>query len=178
MARRLVPILIAAVAIGAGVAVSGAGAEGSPQIGVLAEPVTFTDRAEVPAGMIAVFVEPAPDGFADGGDGFADGGDGFADGGDGFADGGDAPEGFTWVLAPRMVGDGFADGGDVPDGFALVLARPVSDDYWITGLSPDGLVPILAWPGDGFADGGDVPEGYVPVLLPTSASAVELIDGG
>jgi hypothetical protein len=162
MARRLVPILIAAVAIG--VAASVAGAEGSPQVGVLAEPVTFTDRAEVPAGMTAVFVEPAPDGFADGGDGFADGGD--------------APEGFTWVLAPP-VGDGFADGGDVPEGFALVLAQPVSDEYWSTGLSPDGLVPVLAWPGDGFADGGDVPEGYVPVLLPRSAAEIEeLVDGG
>ena len=169
MARRLVPILIAAVAIGAGVAVSTAGAEGSPQVGVLAEPVTFTDRADVPAGMTVVFVEPAPDGFADGGDGFFDG----------FADGGDAPEGFTWVLAPP-VGDGFADGGDVPEGFALVVAQPVSDEYWSTGLSPEGLVPVLAWPGDGFADGGDVPEGYVPVLLPRSASAaqIELVDGG
>ena len=160
MARRLVSILIAAVAIGAGVA----NADDSALVGGLAEPVTFTDRADVPAGMTVVFVEPAPDGFADGGDGFADGGD--------------APEGFTWVLAPP-VGDGFADGGDLPDGFALVLARPVSDEYWNTGLSPDGLVPILAWPGDGFADGGDVPEGYVPVLLPTSAAAIEeLVDGG
>jgi len=186
MKLRLAPVLLAALVVLAGTAARAQADTPTPSslAPVLAQSFDFASPAGVPAGMVVVFVPPAPDGFADGGDGisgggdgfadggdgFADGGDGFADGGDGFADGGDAPAGYQWVL-PFALPDGFADGGDAPvaDGFVAALAQPAGDDFWHSGIVPDGMVAVLAWaPPDGFADGGDLPVGYVPVLFATT----------
>jgi hypothetical protein len=179
MKIRLAPVLLMALVVLAGTAARAQADTPAPSslAPMLVQSFDFADPAGVPAGMVVVFVPPAPDGFADGGDGiaggddgFADGGDGFADGGDGFADGGDAPAGYQWV-APTALPDGFADGGDAPvaDGFVAALAQPASEEFWHSGVVPDGLVAVLAWaPPDGFADGGDLPVGYVPVLFATS----------
>jgi len=147
MTMRLVPVVLAALAVLAG-ATSHAQAQlpGTDQgpLLVLAQSVDVTDPVGAPPGMTVVFVPPAPDGFADGGD---------------------APAGYQWVEP-----DGFADGGDapVPPGFIAALARPAGDDFWSGGAVPDGLVAVYAWLApDGFADGGDVPAGYVPVLFST-----------
>jgi hypothetical protein len=143
MTRRLAPILLAALAIAGGAAARAYAVFPPPDsaaVPVLAMSVDHPDTVVVPPGMTVVFVPPA---------------------GDGFSDGGDGPGGLEWVLP-----DGFADGGDVPDGFIAALGRPAGDDFWLTGVVPEGLIAVLAWiPPDGFADGGDIPDGFVPVLF-------------
>ena len=143
MARRLIPILILALAV-LGVTAPGVGAGPSETVPVLAQTIG-DDRphpGDLPPGMTVVFLPPA---------------------GDGFSDGGDGPGGLEWVI-----GLGFSDGGDLPDGYVAVAAQEADDAYWSTGRVPDGLVPVLAQvPGDGFSDGGDLPEGWVPVLFRT-----------
>jgi hypothetical protein len=155
MKARLVPILLAALAVAGGAAARAQAEDPAPMSAapVLALSVDFTDPAFVPPGMTVVFVPAASDGFADGGDGFSDGGDG--------------PGGLEWVV-PASLPDGFADGGDLPVGFIALMAQPVGDEFWRDGVVPDGMLPVLAWQApDGFADGGDLPEGWVPVLFPT-----------
>jgi hypothetical protein len=142
MTRRFTPIFLAALALAGVTAVGVRAADPLPPVPVLAETINVVDRANVPAGMIVVFLPPA---------------------GDGFSDGGDGPDGLEWGL-----GEGFSDGGDVlPEGFVAVGALPAGDEFWSYGVVPEGLLPVLAWPlpGEGFSDGGDLPEGYVPVLF-------------
>jgi hypothetical protein len=147
MPRRLTLLFVGAIAL-AGLMAVGVSASAVPPVPVLAETVDVPDASSVPPGMIAVFLPP---------------------GGDGFADGGDGPGGLEWVLASGLP-DGFADGGDVPDGFVALMAQPVGEEFWRDGVAPDGMLPVLAWQApDGFADGGDLPEGWVPVLFPAAA---------
>jgi hypothetical protein len=140
MARRLIPILIAVLAV-TGVTASGVAAGPSAMVPVLAQTV---DRGlhpgDVPPGMTVVFLPPA---------------------GDGFSDGGDGPGGLEWVM-----GEGLSGGGGVPDGYVAVAAQEADDAFWSVGRVPDGLIPVLGEiPGDGFSDGGDLPDGYVAVLF-------------
>jgi hypothetical protein len=143
MARRLIPILIAALAV-FGVNATGVDAGPSAMVPVLAQTVG-DDRlqpSDLPPGMTVVFLPPA---------------------GEGFSDGGDGPGGLEWVI-----GLGFSDGGDPPEGYVAVAAQAADDAYWSTGHVPDGLIPVFGEiPGDGFSDGGDLPEGFVPVLFRT-----------
>jgi hypothetical protein len=160
MKRRLTLVFFGAIALTGLIAV-GVSASTLATVPVLAETID-ANQADVPPGMIAVFLPRA-------GDGFSDGGDGYSDGGDGYSDGGDGPGGLEWVLASRLP-DGFADGGDVPDGFVALMAQPVGEEFWRDGVGPEGMLPVLAWAWqapDGFADGGDLPVGWVPVLFPT-----------
>ena len=143
MARRLIPILLAAL-VAMGVMAGGVGADPDPSpltVPVLAQTVDGgLHPADVPPGMTVVFLPR---------------------GGDGFSDGGDGPGGLEWVI-----GLGFSDGGDVPDGYVAVGAREADAAFWSDRIVPEGLVPVLGEiPGDGFSDGGDLPEGYVPVLF-------------
>jgi hypothetical protein len=140
MARRLIPILVAVLAV-TGVTAAGVGAGPTPMVPVLAQTVEGgLHPGDVPPGMMVVFLPP---------------------GGDGFSDGGDGPGGLEWVI-----GLGFSDGGDIPDGYVAVGAQPADDAFWSTGRIPDGLIAVLGEiPGDGFSDGGDLPEGYVPVFF-------------
>jgi hypothetical protein len=145
MTRRVAPILLVAVAL-AGATSVGVRASAAPPVPVLAGTVNVSERFNVPAGMVVVFLPPA---------------------GDGFSDGGDGPGGLEWVLS-RELPDGFSDGGDVPEGFVARMAQGVGEEFWYGGVVPDGLLPVLAWaPPDGFSDGGDLPEGFVAVLFPS-----------
>jgi hypothetical protein len=139
MARRLIPILVAVLAV-TGVTATGVGADPSAMVPVLAQTVDGgLHPADVPPGMTVVFLPPA---------------------GDGFSDGGDGPGGLEWVM-----GEGFSAGG-VPDGYVAVAAQEADDAFWSVGRVPDGLIPVLGEiPGDGFSDGGDLPDGYVAVLF-------------
>jgi hypothetical protein len=140
MARRLIPILVAVLAV-TGVTATGVGAGPSAMVPVLAQTVDAgLHPADVPPGMTVVFLPPA---------------------GDGFSDGGDGPGGLEWVM-----GEGFSDGGGIPDGYVAVAAQEADDAFWSVGRVPDGLIPVLGEiPGDGFSDGGDLPDGYVAVLF-------------
>ena len=140
MARRLIPILVAALAV-VGVTATGVGAgPSSLLIPVLAQTVEGDlHRADVPPGMTVVFLPPA---------------------GEGFSDGGDGPGGLEWVM-----GEGFSDGGDVPEGYVAVVAMEADDAFWRESRVPDGLIAVFGWSPDGFSDGGDLPEGYVAVLF-------------
>ena len=144
MARRLIPILIGALAV-FGVTATGVDAGVSEMVPVLAQTVG-DDRphpGDLPPGTTVVFLPPA---------------------GDGFSDGGDGPGGLEWGI-----GLGFSDGGDIPDGYVAVGAREADDAYWSTGVIPEGLIAVFAeLPGDGFSDGGDLPDGYIPVLFRTA----------
>jgi hypothetical protein len=148
MKARLVPILLAALAVAGGAAARAHAEDPAPMPAapVLALSVDFTDPGFVPPGMTVVFVPAA---------------------GDGFSDGGDGPGGLECVLP---AGFGFADGGDIlPDGFVAALARPAGKEFWRDGVVPEGLVPVLAWlPGDGFSDGGDLASGFIRVLFPST----------
>ena len=141
MARRLIPILVAAIAA-TGVLATSLGASPAPTVPVLA-PTIDIDRlhpGDVPPGMTVVFLPPA---------------------GDGFSDGGDGPGGLEWVI-----GLGFSDGGDLPEGYVAVAAQEADEAFWRDSTVPEGLVPVFGEiPGEGFSDGGDLPEGYVPVLF-------------
>lgn len=143
MARRLIPILIAALAL-FGATATGVDAGDSAMVPVLALTVG-DDRlhpGDLPPGMTVVFLPPA---------------------GDGFSDGGDGPGGLEWGI-----GLGFSDGGDVPEGYVAVGAREADDAFWSIGVVPEGLIAVFAeLPGDGFSDGGDLPDGYIPVLFRT-----------
>jgi hypothetical protein len=144
MTRRLASVLLAALALAGATAVGVRAFVASPSP-VLGETLSALERANVPPGMVVVFLPPS---------------------GDGFSDGGDGPGGLEWVLAPPLP-DGFSDGGDVPEGFVASMAQPVGEEFWRDGTVPDGLLPVLAWPlPNGFSDGGDLPEGFIPVLLP------------
>jgi hypothetical protein len=140
MARRLIPILIAVLAV-MGATATGVGADPTAMVPVLAQTVdSGLHPGDVPPGMMVVFLPPA---------------------GDGFSDGGDGPGGLEWVI-----GQGLSGGGGVPDGYVAVAALEADDAFWSVGRVPDGLLPVLGEiPGDGFSDGGDLPEGYVPVLF-------------
>jgi hypothetical protein len=143
MARRLIPILIGALAV-FGVNATGVDAGPSAMVPVLAQTVG-DDRlqpSDLPPGMTVVFLPPA---------------------GDGFSDGGDGPGGLEWGI-----GLGLSDVGGVPDGYVAVAAQEADDAFWSTGRVPDGLIAVFGEiPGDGFSDGGDLPEGFVPVLFRT-----------
>jgi hypothetical protein len=144
MARRLIPILVAALAVTGVTATGGVSSGPGPEsiVPVLAQTVDSGHLlpGDVPPGMTVVFLPPA---------------------GDGFSDGGDGPGGLEWLL-----GDGFSDGGDVPEGYVAVAALQADDAFWRLGLVPEGLIPVLGEiPGDGFSDGGDLPDGFVPVLF-------------
>ena len=76
MMRRLAPVLLAALAL-VGLGVVGAGATNLPPLAGLVQAIEPRDRGSVPEGMTVVLVQPA---------------------GDGFSDGGDGPGGWTWVL--------------------------------------------------------------------------------
>ena len=140
MARRLIPILVAALAV-VGVTATGGGAlPSSLPVPVLAQTVEGEVHPnDVPPEMTVVFLPPA---------------------GEGFSDGGDGPGGLEWVI-----GEGFSDGGDIPEGYVAVAALRADDAYWRVGRVPDGLIPVYGWSPDGFSDGGDLPEGYVAVLF-------------
>jgi hypothetical protein len=140
MARRLIPILVAVLAL-VGVTATGVGAgPTSLMVPVLAQTVEGElHPGDVPPGMTVVFLPPA---------------------GEGFSDGGDGPGGLEWVM-----GEGFSDGGDVPEGYVAVVALKADDAFWRVGRVPDGLIPVFGWSPDGFSDGGDLPEGYVAVLF-------------
>ena len=141
MARRLIPIFVAALAATV-VMATGVGAVPTAMVPVLAQTVTVEGLhpEDVPPGMTVVFLPPA---------------------GDGFSDGGDGPGGLEWVM-----GQGFSDGGDPPDGYVAVAAQEADDAFWQDRTVPEGLIPVLGEiPGDGFSDGGDLPDGYVAVLF-------------
>jgi hypothetical protein len=141
MARRLIPILVAVLAV-VGVTATGVGAgPSSLMVPVLAQTVEGDlHPADVPPEMTVVFLTPA---------------------GEGFSDGGDGPGGLEWVM-----GEGFSDGGDPPEGYVAVVALKADEAFWNLGRVPEGLLPVLGEiPGDGFSDGGDLPEGYVAVLF-------------
>jgi hypothetical protein len=140
MARRLIPILVAVLAV-VGVTATGVGAgPSSLMVPVLAQTVEGDlHPADVPPEMTVVFLTPA---------------------GEGFSDGGDGPGGLEWVM-----GEGFSDGGDIPDGYVAVAALEADDAFWRVGRVPDGMIPVFGWSPDGFSDGGDLPEGYVAVLF-------------
>jgi hypothetical protein len=141
MARRLIPILVAALAV-VGVTATGGGAlPSSLPVPVLAQTVEGDlHPGDLPPGMTVVFLPPA---------------------GEGFSDGGDGPGGLEWVT-----GEGFSDGGDIPEGYVAVAALRADEAFWRERHVPDGLIPVFGWSPDGFSDGGDLPEGYVAVLFP------------
>lgn len=144
MTRRLLPVLVVALAVVGVTATGGVSSGPGPEsmVPVLAQTVDSEQLlpGDVPPGMTVVFLPPA---------------------GDGFSDGGDGPGGLEWVM-----GQGFSDGGDVPEGYVAVAAEQAGDAFWRAHLVPDGLLPVLGEiPPDGFSDGGDLPDGFVPVLF-------------
>ena len=99
MSKQKVAILLLAVVAVSALAF-GARADAivpDDRVAVMVQPAPegFSDGGDIPEGMIAVFVEPARDGFSDGGD---------------------IPEGFVAVIAQSI--DGFSDGGDIVSGAA------------------------------------------------------------
>ena len=81
---------------------------------VAASALALGARADVvvPDDRVAVVVQPAPEGFSDGGD---------------------IPEGMVAVFA-EPAGEGFPDRGNVPEGLVAVLIEP----YQNVSLSPRG----------------------------------------
>ena len=136
--------VVAASALALGARADVVAPDGRVPVLVQPAPEGFSDGGDIPEGLIAVFVRPAPDGFSDGGDipdGFV-----LVMAQDGFSDGGDIP-----VLA-RAAGEGFSDGGDVPDGMIVAFAEPAEG-----GLLGEDLVTVLMEPyspGESFSPRG------------------------